>query len=727
MRVRDGLLKLTGLCLLAGVLVAGLLFPVVGGLGVMSNQASATVDDMSAELATDPPPLVTTITDAEDEPIATLYDQYRIPKASDQISDAMKWALISVEDRRFYEHHGVDWRGTMRAAISNQTGADTQGASTLTQQYVKNYLINVVHGGDDPEDKVGRQRAQEQTIARKLQEARIAIQLENRMDKEQILTGYLNVVEFTHEIYGVGAAARAYFDTEAEDLTVPQSALLAAMVINPVMHDPWQYPERAKERRDLVIDLMVQNRKLSEEDAEEAKAEPLGVVPGGPEKPPANCMGAGPEHGFFCQYVEDYLLESGVDKEALYQGGYTIKTTLDRDINRIAKESAEEQVDKTEDNVANTLSLVRPGTDSREVVALAANRDYGTNADEGQTSWALPSAVANVTGAGSTYKVFTAAAALQEGVVGVYDDVDVPNTYASDVFISSQPHCPAINQYGDTKYCVRNAEGANFPSRMTLQDALARSPNTTFVMLAEQAGMDTIVEMASDLGMRRSMAVNGLGREPDPDSDERAVQLSQKEHFGPSGNSPGLGSFTLGPAALSGLELANVGATILSDGVWCPPSPVREVLDRDGNTVEFEEESCEQVIDEGVAHALADGMSVDHLEGATAHRAASEVDWGDRPMIGKTGTTQNNSSGTFLGATPQLSGGAMVFRPDQPNGGLCYHGVGNVRACGIDEGTMFGGRTPAQTWFGAMSEILDGEDPEPVPEAPDEYRHVNGD
>ncbi|SNR63212.1 Membrane carboxypeptidase (penicillin-binding protein) [Haloechinothrix alba] len=724
MRKTDGLLKLIGLCLLAGGLVAGLLFPVVGGLGVMSNEASATVDDMSAELANDPPPLVTTITDADDEPIATLYDQYRIPKANDQISDAMKWALISVEDRRFYEHHGVDWKATMRAAITNQTGGDTQGASTLTQQYVKNYLINVVHGGDDPEDRVGQQRAQEQTIARKLQEARIAIQLENRMSKEQILTGYLNVVEFTHEIYGVGAAARSYFDTEAEDLTVPESALLAAMVINPAMLDPWKYPERAKERRDLVIDLMVRNRKLSEEDAEEAKDESLGVVADGPNRPPANCTGAGPEHGFFCQYVEDYLIESGIDREDLYQGGYTIKTTLERDVNRRAKESAEEQVDKTEDNVANTLSLVRPGTERREVVALAANKDYGTDPEKGQTSWALPSAVTNVTGAGSAYKIFTAAAALRERITGVYDEIDVPDRHVSEVFVSQQSQCPPLNQYGDKKYCVTNAEGADFPSKLSLQDALAQSPNTAFVILAEQAGMDNIVELASKLGMRRSMAKNGTGSEPDPESDNQAVALSQKELYGPSGNSPGLGSFTLGPAALSGLELANVGATILSDGVWCPPTPIREVVDRNGDTVDIEEQECEQAVDEDVADALADGLSKDHLPGGTAHRAASEVDWGERPMIGKTGTTQNNSSGAFLGATPQLSGGAMVFRPDRPNGGLCYNGPGNVHACDADDGTMFGGRTPAQTWFGAMSEILDGEDEEPIPEAPDAYRNV---
>ena len=159
MRKADGLFKLIGLCLLAGVLVAGMLFPVVGAAGVMSNQASETVEKTSSDLADLPPPLVTTVTDNTGKPIATLYDQYRLPITENQVNEAMKWALISVEDKRFYEHHGVDWQGTLRAAVSNSTGADTQGASSLTQQYTKNYLINVVYRNDP----IGQKKAQEQS------------------------------------------------------------------------------------------------------------------------------------------------------------------------------------------------------------------------------------------------------------------------------------------------------------------------------------------------------------------------------------------------------------------------------------------------------------------------------------------------------------------------------------------------------------------------------------
>ncbi|MPZ00094.1 MAG: penicillin-binding protein [Actinophytocola sp.] len=700
-----------------------MMFPFVGGLGVMSNQASATVDNTSTDLANVPPPLVTTVTDAKGKSIATLYQQYRIPTASDQISDAMKWALISIEDKRFNEHNGVDWKGTVRAAISNTQGGDTQGASTLTQQYVKNYLINVVYWNDNnPKHLIGRQKAQEQTIARKLKEARIAVQLETKMSKKEILTGYLNIVEFSRRIFGVGAAARAYFGVSAKQLDAGQGALLAGMVNNPTALDPWNNPEEAKDRRNVVLDQMVGNNKLSEEDAEKIKEEPLGVLPGGPRKPPANCVGAGPDHGFFCQYVEDYLLRAGMDENDLYTGGYTIRTTLDREANKLAKDSAEFQVPKTEPNVANTLSLVKPGKKRHKVVALAANKDYGPDKSKGQTVYALPSDVKNLGGGGSTFKIFTAAAAMQEGVTGIHDKISAPNFHISPVFISGSPQeaCPNTEQY-----CVQNYPGSSFGSSITLQDALAKSPNTAFVILEEKAGMGPVVKMAEKLGLRRSMAANGKGLSPDPKAEDNLLSSTQSEIYGPNGLWPGSGSFTLGPAAVSGLELANVAATIMSGGMWCPPSPIAEVTDRNGNSVKIQEEPCERVIPKGLADTLAVGLSKDHT-GGTATGAASQVGW-DRPMIGKTGTAQNAQASTFVGATPQLAGAAMVFRPDSPIGSLCYAGPGNVRACDLGTGNMQGARTPAATWFDAMIKIHENLPKKDMPKPDPRYTRMNGD
>jgi membrane peptidoglycan carboxypeptidase len=716
-RKTDGLLKLLGLCVLAGVLVAGVLFPVAGAVGVISNQASDTVDQTSSDLADIPPPLVTKITDSAGTQIATLYEQYRLPVVESQINDAMRWALVSVEDKRFYEHHGVDWQGTLRAAVSNGAGGDTQGASTLTQQYVKNYLINIVYRGD----KAGQVKAQEQSVARKLKEARIAIQLETKMTKSQVLAGYLNIVEFSRQIYGIGAAAQAYFNTTPEKLSVPQAALLAGLVNNPAVYDPWKNPTKAVQRRNLVLDRMVENQKLDKVDAEKFKTEPLGVVDGGPNKPAANCVGAGPEAGFFCQYAEDYLLKSGMTHDQLYTGGLTIKTTLDQKANHEAKVSAETQVSKTQKNVANTLSLVRPGKNRHEVVALAANRDYGTDASKGQTVYALPSGVYNTGGAGSSYKIFTTAAAMNQGVAGIYSDIDIPENYTSHVFTGGPPSCPNTGRPLNSKwYCVGNAgDYTRLGGSGSIQTALATSPNTAFVILEEKVGnTGPIVDMASKLGMRETMASNLNGGTVDPNSPLDSVRKSQTEAFGPKGSYPGNGSFTLGPSPLSGLELGNVAATILSGGVWCPPTPIASVTDRDGKPVPITEAPCEQVVPEGLANTLAVGLSRDAEPGGTSGAAAAAVGW-NRPIIGKTGTSQNNGSATFVGGTPQLAGAAMVFRPEGGTGGLCYRGVGNVTVTGCQN--MFGGKTPAQTYFGAMKNIMADQPTVGLPQADPQY------
>ena len=719
-RKTDALFKLLGLCLLAGILVAGLLFPVVGGAGVASNTASETVDSVSAELANEPPPLVTTITDSSGNPIATLYDQYRIPTPTSQINDAMRWALISVEDKRFMDHHGVDWLGTLRAALSNSAGADTQGASTLTQQYVKNYLINVIYR----DDEAGQHKAQEQSIARKVKEARIAIQLETKLSKDQILTNYLNVVEFSRKIYGIGSAAQAYFNTTADKLTVTQAALLAGMVNNPPAYDPWNKPEQATQRRNLVLDRMVENRKLAPEDAERLKKQPLGVVPDGPSKPASNCTGAGPENGFFCQYVQDYLLTHGMAKEDLYTGGYTIRTTMDQNANHQAKVSAETQVKKTQKNVANTLSLVRPGKNRHEVVALAANRDYGPDAGKGQTTYALPSDVSNVTGAGSSYKIFTAAAALEQHKVGIYSTIQTPQSYVSKIFVGGQKTgCPPVGG-GLFAYCLSNyGEGSYGPS-MSLQHALATSPNTGFVILEEQAGMASVLDMARRLGMRNTMASNaGHGEAVDPGKRKLEYAQSQTEFFGPRPDYAGNGTFTLGVSPTSGLELANVAATIMSGGVWCPPTPLNSITDRDGKLVSpVHEDPCEQAVPEGLANSLVVGMSKDVTEG-TARVAAANAKW-NRPAIGKTGTTDVSGSAAFVAAVPQLAGAALVFRPDFPIGGLIDGGPGNVSAVqGAGNGNMFGGNTPARTWFGAMVPILANQPILPLPPSDPAYEH----
>jgi membrane peptidoglycan carboxypeptidase len=708
-RVRNGLLKLLGLCLLAGVLLAGMLFPVAGSVGLASNRASDTVDSISADLVTTDPPLITTVTDKDGAPIAYLYDQYRVLTPPDKISPTMKAALTSVEDRRFYEHQGVDWKGTFRALLTNQVnGSVSQGASTLTQQYVKNYLVHVVARNN----KVEQQKAQEQTVARKMREARIAVQLERKLGKDEILARYLNVVPFGSTIYGIAAASQAYFNTTPDKLTVSQAAMLAGMVNSPSALDPEVFPDKAMERRNKVIDKMVENEKLSRDAAESAKKEPLGLA--NPVRTlPNGCVGAGPENGFFCSYVMNYLEKTGFSEEQLKSGGYTIRTTLDRGITDQAKQAAEAQVAKNTDGIANTMSIVRPGKDRHEVVALVSNRDYGLKADQNQTQFDLPSGVENKFGAGSVYKVFTAAAALEKGM-GIDNTIATPNSHVSRVFKGGALNCPSTGEPDTRWYCLGNAS-SGYPPRMTLQQGLQTSPNTGFVILEEKLGMDPVVDMASRLGMRETMATNIAGVRPNP-KDKKDLRVSQTEFYKSGG---GQAAFTLGPAPVSTLELANVAATLMSGGKWCPPTPLQQVLDRNGKQVQVNEAPCEQVVAEPLANTLVTGLSKDDQGNGTAAAAARQFKW-TRPMMAKTGTTEEYKSAAFIGATPEFAGAVQTFNDGVTPRGICIEGKPHL--CG--KGTIFGGTVPAKTFFDTMTRVLGNAPPSPLP--PTDPRYVKG-
>lgn len=668
---------MVGLCLLAGVLLAGMLFPVAGGLGLAASQATDTLDSVSGDMRFADVPLTTTITDRDGKPIAWVYNQHRTITPANEIAPAMKTAIIAIEDRRFLEHDGVDWRGTTRALVTNQLHNEVvQGGSTLTMQYVKNYLLYVVAKTD-----ADRARVTEQTPARKLREIQAALQLERQLSKEQILADYLNIVNFGNQAYGVAAAAKTYFDTTPNELTVAQAALLAGMVKSTSQYDPVRHPEEALKRRNLVIDAMAEIGTIQPHEADAAKQEDLGVVD--PlNHTPNGCVGAGPNFGFYCAYALKYLEQIGFTEEQLRNGGYVVKTSLDRDATIAAKQAAEAQVPKRTNGIANVMAVVQPGKERHAVVALAANRDFGLNKDKGETSYRLPSDTSKF-GAGSIYKIFTAAAAMEKGM-GINWDVSIPRTY-------SAPNCP---RDGGQIYTVSNA--GDYPGRATLQGALASSPNTTFVQMIEDVGVDKAVDMAYALGMRDAMeGINSAGEPKKPDEKSRGQAAKDQNQC----------SFTLGPGPTGALELANVGATLMSSGMWCPPSPIEEILDRNGKPVEFTEQKCDQAVPAGLADTLAVGLSQDHTAG-TARAAATAAGW-TRPMIGKTGTTQLHQSAGFVAATPQYAGAVLTFADGTAPQGICDQDPNPPVLCG-QSGTIYGGRVPARTWFTAMTKIHQG-------------------
>lgn len=690
-------------CLVSGVLLAGALAPVAVGAGALSNQVNDTVSRVSSDTQQDTLtaaqlPLVTTVLDRTGAPLATLFDQYRLPATYPQIAKTMDAAIIAVEDRRFFTESGVDPRAVLRAALNNSSGGSTQGASTITQQYVKNYLINVV----DRTDPEAQKQDRADTFARKIREAELALQLGHSVSKEQILTGYLDVVEFSGNVYGISAAARAYFDTSAGALTVPQAALLAGMVNNPNLFNPYTHPQDSLARRNTVIDAMQTNGSLTAATAATAKAAPLGVVPDGPVVPGSSCLAAAPDAGFFCDYVVDYLKDAGFTQDQLLTGGYTIRTTMDPVASATIKAAVDTNVPTDQQGVANPFALVAAGKDDRtghQVLAMVANRNLGTDAAAGERSTDIVADPSNVFGAGSSFKIFTTAAGLEQGTVGF--DTPLPDP-ASDCFTP-----PDTNRYTSC-YPVGN-DGVGYPDPISLQDALATSPNVAFVGLESRTGVPDVVRMAQRLGLRATLASNDAGGPPitdaaDPLSKDPQYDEPQSQYF------DGLLSFTLGDSPVSPLEMANVSATILSDGVWCPPNPISAVTDRDGKPVSVPQQPCEQVVAPGLAHTLAAGLSKDTTSGTSA-AAAGAAGW-HRPDIGKTGTTNQSESVAFVGGVDGLGAASMVFADGAHPREVCPGRPVHLGNCGHG---AFGGTVAAPPYFRALTTLLAGRPDVPIP------------
>ncbi len=688
-------IKLAWCCLLAAVIVAALLFPLVGGAGVMSNRASDVVANGSAQLVEGEVPAVTTMVDARGNVIAWLYSQRRFEVAGDQIADTMKLAIVSIEDKRFAEHNGVDWKGTLTGLTGYMSGdADTRGGSTIEQQYVKNYQLLVISQTD-----AEKRAAVATTPARKLREIRMALTLDKTFTKPEILTRYLNLVSFGNGAYGIQDAAQTYFGIDAAELNWQQAALLAGLVQSTSMLDPYTNPDGALARRNLVLDTMIDNIPEHADELRAAKEQPLGILPQ-PNELPRGCIAAG-DRAFFCDYVQEYLARAGISKDQLAKGGYLIRTTLDPDVQAPVKAAVDANAAPDIQGIASVMSVIRPGRESHPVLAMVSNRTYGLNIDAGETMQPQPFSLVG-DGAGSIFKVFTTAAALEMGM-GTSAMLDVPNRFeAKGLGSGGAKGCPK-----DT-WCVQNYNGIGYRSPLSVTEALATSPNTAFAKLISQIGVQRTVDMAVKLGLR-SYAEPGTARSYDPDNNESLADFIKRQN---------IGSFTLGPFQVNPLELSNVAATLASGGVWCPPNPIDKVFDRHGNEVSVTTQTCEQVVPDGLANTMANAMSHDDQGNGTAAGAANSVGW-SLPMAGKTGTTDAHRSAGFLGFTNTLAGATYVYDDSTDPGELCAF---PLRQC--YDGNLTGGSEPAATWFGAINPIANNFGEVKLP--PTDPRYVDG-
>jgi len=686
-------IKLAWCCLLASVILAGLLFPVAGGLGLMSNRASDIVANGSAQLLEGDVPAVTTMVDAKGNTIAWLYTQRRFEVSADQIADTMKLAIVSIEDKRFAEHNGVDWKGTLTGLAGYAAGDyGTRGGSTIEQQYVKNYQLLVVAQTD-----AEKRAAVAPTPARKLREIRMALSLDKTLTKPEILTRYLNLVSFGNGAFGIQDAAQTYFGINASDLNWQQSALLAGLVRSTSALNPYTNPDGALARRNLVLDTMIEQLPDKADELRTAKQQPLGTL-SRPNELPRGCIAAG-DRAFFCDYAQEYLLRAGLSKEQVARGDYLIKTTLDPDVQSDVKDAVDSIAAPDLDGIASVMNVVLPGKTSHPVIAMVSNRTYGLDTDIGETVQPQPFSLVG-DGAGSIFKIFPTAAALDMGL-GIDAILDVPGRFdARGLGAGGAKGCPRET------WCVENYRDSRY-LRMSVTEALSKSPNTAFAKLISQVGVTRSVDMAVRLGLR-SYAEPGSARAYNPDSDESLADFIKRQN---------IGSFTLGPFPVNPLELANVAATLASGGMWCPANPIDKIYDRRGNEIAVNAEPCEQVVPEGLANTLSNALGRDTISG-TGAPAANSVGW-NLPMSGKTGTTEANRSAGFLGYTNRYAGVNYIYDDSADPSDLCSF---PLRPC--YRGDLFGGKEPATTWFTAMKPIA--EDFGEVTMPPTDPRYVDG-
>ncbi|MDO5683059.1 MAG: transglycosylase domain-containing protein [Propionibacteriaceae bacterium] len=616
----------------AGVLVAGLLIPLAAMAGAATNAVSTGMEHIPAELETPPQSERSRVLLSNGEVLATFWEENRVYVPLAEIAPNMAKAQVAIEDHRFYQHGALDVRATLRALVRNTSSASgTQGGSSLTQQYVKMVQIESAKiKGDD----AGIQKAQERTISRKIQELRFAIALEKKLTKDEILERYLNIAYYGDGAYGVQSAAHHYFNTTAKDLTLDQAALLAGLVQNPAATDPVRNTQLALERRNVVLNRMAELEIVSEQDAAQAKK----VVwdPSKVQSFPNGCVGT--RYPFLCDYVKRTLqkmpaLGNTPDErlDTLKRGGLTIETEIDPATQDAAQAAIDKALDP-KDPVLSTMTMIQPGTGL--ILAMAQSRpEMGDDAAAGETyyNYAVGGSMSdNDMGgaegyqAGSTFKVFAAAAALEQGI-------PIGKTYnaASTMNFGGQRFKGCEGRFTQGNWKVSNSTGVH--GVMDMSRAMAMSVNTYFAQLIRDAGGCETTKMAEKTGVK----LGSKGNIVEEFNDKPA--------------------FVLGSAEISPLSLTEAYATFAARGVHCEPIVLKRIQDKNGNEIKVPDANCRQVMEPKVA----DGVN-QLLQSVMSGTGRPATIPGGYPQAGKTGTTDGNQAVWFAGYTPEVAGVAMI-------------------------------------------------------------------
>ena len=609
------------LCVTGGVVASLLFVPAVFGANTVAKAVIPSLQVEGIDFDVTSLPQQSRMYASDGSLIATFYSQNRVVVPIKDVSEYMQKAIVAREDRRFFEHSGVDVQGVMRAFIQTYVlKRDMQGGSSLTQQYVKNVLMVQAREDNDP---IAEYHAQESTIARKLREMLIAVQMEKMYSKPEILQGYLNIAQFgSNNLYGVETAAQRYFNVHAKDLNLVQSATIAAITKNPAGLDPSipENQEDSENERNIVLKLMLDQGLIEQAEYDEAVNIPL-VDTLNIQSVNQGCQSAG-NAAFFCSYVTTKILnseefgETEADRQKLLnEGGLDIYTTMDVNANNAAMQAANDTIPASDSSGLEVMiAAIKPGTG--EVLGFGINRTYDATdaAASDQTKTSMNYMVDQVDGGGwgvqvgSTWKPINMVAWMQQGR-SINEGLRTSTSYPLSNF-----NCNNYSFTGTWK--VENSGGGTVNPETPLQ-GLIRSHNTTQASMASQIGLCAIADAAKALGYHNS-----------PSS---AMDVYSSNSF----NAP----MTIGSVQASPLTMANVYATLGANGVACTPIAMTRVTDKNGDEIDVPQADCHQAIDPEVAQTTAYALNQGVVT-AGGEAATTQLDNG-RKTFAKTGTNEN--------------------------------------------------------------------------------------
>jgi membrane peptidoglycan carboxypeptidase len=578
------------------------------------------------------------ILDRNGFPLATLYgEQNRAPVPLEQIPQVVRDAVIVVEDENFYSHDGVNLRATVRALFENvSAGGVEQGGSTITMQVVKNSVLT-----------------SERTLERKTREAILAMRLEEEFTKDQILERYLNTAYFGNGAYGVEAAAETYWGVSVGQLGWSQAALLASLIRNPNGYNPIRFPDLALERRSLALDRLVDTGHITEADAQRFASEPL---------PTQTHQVTAPPDDYFVEEVKQLLLDDprygiGATPEerynAVFSGGLTITTTFDPSLQQAALVSRDDVLPgdlpgefrfrnpRDGSDVQGTAVIVTTDVTNGAVRALVGGPGY----DDYRYDIATQGIGRQ---AGSSFKVFVLAAALESGLV--------PN----DTVSGSGP-CRFPNPGGIPDPYIAENFGNSRGGSGTITSQTLRSSNCAYLRLGQIVGLGRVADVARRMGI--TTPLDG-----------------------------GILSMPIGAFEVLPVDMAAAYASLANDGIYNAPYYIESIRDSAGNVIYQHVADSRRAVSRQTARLATDVLE-SNVRSGTGTRAANDF----QPAAGKTGTAQDSADAWFVGFTPQYATavwmGATVGR-------VAMHNVGGI--------AVTGGSYPARIWGEYMNTILEG-------------------